>query len=734
MPQSRRASLAAAAAFLCTSLVSAAPPSALPASSVAALRAAVASTTLDAAACVLFTHAHGTAGCAGVVSRAALGGTGRNASALVAPGADLVPLLTAAAAAGGGSAPFARAPFPAVAVSLPGPPPPSPWSPDEPNPQAAWAPAPAPPGWEWVPGGCGALAARLPFLAFDLYGAGPAAAAAGRAAENDGDGGASRAAPRSSMGVHAADADVRMNAAGSAGGGGRGSTPAAAAAAAAATNTTACLAAGTCQPVGGHSVWAAIGRGAGSGRAATVLLAAAADARSLGRGRGGAGGAGSAGRLSGLVALLAAAEVLGNASRSGRSGGGNPIIVAALAGEAWGFLGSGRLLFEANTDATRLPGTDGAGGFPASSITHLLELGPVGDGKEARLFAHPATKMSGGGGGARDDPAAAALVSASPTAVSLPPPGAPGPPPSSSWALAPRLPGLVGAAVLTAHAATLGGPAWASRWDDALDAGATARAAAAAATAAAALAGWGGGPLAAPDPALLAARVRDLAACVLGAADGCSTAAALLGSAGAAALAADAPFAHLGPLATVGPDPQAPPVVSSGARFLWEALARAAAAAGGGGGGGESPGEEGPPRPCKSAGGCERGEVCAGVDAGAGGKAGTGACTPATVRFVAAYPVGLECTGCADGGGQWGAWAGVQEGSSPAAAWAAATAWPAEPLWCESVWPAGGVPSLALYRSTPPGAAGRALVAGVVATGVAVWAGRAARREFGRVA
>jgi len=276
-----------------------------------------------------------------------------------------------------------------------------------------------------------------------------------------------------------------------------------------------------------------------------------------------------------------------------------------------------------------------------------------------------------------------------------------------------------------------------------MDAGATAAAAAAAATAAADLAGWRtGGPIAPPgppSPALLA-RVRALAACVLGEEGGggeagCPLARALLGPAGAAALASDAPFSHLGPLATIGPDPQAPPIVSTGARFLWEALARAAA------GGGPDGARKGPRAvtPCRSAADCQAGDgapwVCAGTDAGAGGRPGVGACTSATVRFVAAYPLGLECAGCADGDGAWGEWRvveGGEGGGARARAWAAAHAWPAEPLWCESLWPAGGVPSLTLYRTSPVGSAGRAWAGGLAATAAAAWAGRAAGAGLAR--
>lgn len=55
------------------------------------------------------------------------------------------------------------------------------------------------------------------------------------------------------------------------------------------------------------------------------------------------------GALSGLTAMLAAAEILGNASDPGSYS--RRLIFAGLAGEPWGFMGSKRLLWEMRQQA-----------------------------------------------------------------------------------------------------------------------------------------------------------------------------------------------------------------------------------------------------------------------------------------------------------------------------------------------------------------------------------------------
>eukprot|EP00903_Cladosiphon_okamuranus_P018715 g17228.t1 len=97
-----------------------------------------------------------------------------------------------------------------------------------------------------------------------------------------------------------------------------------------------------CKPLGGQSSWASVG-GAGEGGRETVFAVAGMDSTAMFHDR--APGANSA--VSGLVALLSAAESLGGIGRSGGvdfSALPKQIVFAAFQGEAYGFTGSRRFL------------------------------------------------------------------------------------------------------------------------------------------------------------------------------------------------------------------------------------------------------------------------------------------------------------------------------------------------------------------------------------------------------
>jgi len=666
-----------------------------------------------------------------------------------------------------------------------------------------------------------------------------------------------------------------------------------------ARNSSHCLAQGTCGPIGGYSVWAAlpamppppspeqegpaaagraptsppppVGDGLGppppppppvpppppappppapaptpppnsSATARTVVLAAAADSRQLLH-----GGSAGAGALSGLVALLAAAEALGNATRfslaaaaARAEGGGSAasppapfpgrILFVALAAEPWGFLGSRRLLWEARSrsdgdgdgdgdggggggggESGGGGGDDAAGGFPLGDVSWLIELGAVGDAPSPPtngsgepsppplLFAHPGTTA-----GSREGPAAALLLNSSspsaPSRVVLAAPAAAGgpggPPPGSLWAWAAAAPD-VASALLSAHEGSLGGPHASSRWDDArrLDPRAVAAAAAVAARAAAAGAGAPAeflalSPSNAPSsssssassaPPFLSAeavlpRVLDLISCLVareaglagggGASGGgargggrgrgggpCRLTLELLGERGAAeahaaALAGSGTPHHAGPLPTLSADPQAfdPLTKTPYARLLWEFLAGAT----------REGGEEEPPCERGGGGSCPAGTVCARSSSTSSSSSDPPSlsCVRASVAFVAAYPLNIECSGC-DGAENYGNWHALPETQSdggnqtrpppapplPAAAaadaWRRSLGWPREPLWAESSWE-GGVPSLSLWRTSAspsggpgPGPALLWAAAAAASAGVALGAA-AARRELER--
>lgn len=189
------------------------------------------------------------------------------------------------------------------------------------------------PSHAWNPAGTGSVLRALPIPLFSLN-----ASASERVAAT-----LSRAPSTGAGPSPAARMDVRM------------AVPAGA-------TSEACLAARTCLPLGGHTVWARVGpRGS---RPAPVLVAAVQDEASLFHARGGAGAHAGA---SGLIATLAAARALG---RRPPAAGRAPIVFAAFAGEAWGALGSRRLLYQAAAgDADALD--------PARPA-RLLEVGRVG--------------------------------------------------------------------------------------------------------------------------------------------------------------------------------------------------------------------------------------------------------------------------------------------------------------------------------------------------------------------
>ena len=443
---------------------------------------------------------------------------------------------------------------------------------------------------------------------------------------------------------------------------------------------------------------------------------------------------------------------------------------------------------------------DGACGFPLSEVSWLIELGAVGDSPRngsssnstALLFAHPGTTA-----GSKEGPAAALLLggssssSSSAAAVALPSSAAGvaaggGPPPGSLWAWATASPN-VSSALLSAHESSVGGAHSSSRWDDArrLDPRSVAAAAAVAARAAAAGAGASSEFLSlspppppsissysssnssssssssppAPAPFLSAEavlpRVLELISCLvakepgLGGGGGggesgarseaCRLSLELLGARGAAearaaALDGGGTPHHAGPLRTLTADPQAfePLAKKPYTRFLWEFLAGAT---------GEEAKEAA--RPCTReegggrSGGCPAGSVCA--RSSASSPSGT-ACVRASVAFVAAYPLNIECVSC-DGADHYGNWQTLEteeeeeeEGkgenqaltsrerremreqqpppppppplaaAAAADAWRRSLGWPEEALWAESDWDEG-VPRLSLWQASPPAAA-----------------------------
>lgn len=158
-------------------------------------------------------------------------------------------------------------------------------------------------------------------------------------------------------------------------------------------NSSACLAAQTCLPLGGHSVLATLpplpppandssvpagAASAGAAGAAAVDLPALwvlaqVDTAALFH----EAAEGADAPVSGLIAMLAAAEVLGssNASAAMAAAGARyqrRLVFAALAGEPWGLMGSKRLLWELSTAPSNssLSGLGAANGSLAGVRNH----------------------------------------------------------------------------------------------------------------------------------------------------------------------------------------------------------------------------------------------------------------------------------------------------------------------------------------------------------------------------
>ena len=228
-------------------------------------------------------------------------------------------------------------------------------------------------------------------------------------------------------------------------------------------NSSACIRAGSCLPLGGHSVLATLPRlpppppllsskgstAAGAGQAA---MAAAADDLPaiwvLSQFDSSAlfheAAVGAESPASGLIAMLAAAQLLGSA-------GGAPryrrrLVFAALAGEPWGLMGSKRLLWELEAGNSSMAGLSLAPGRVAGvsrkglqswrtaglrrvcslaappshppllflhaprSLLQVLEVGQVGRARQhgggiQQLYAHYPRGSSGAGGGGDSPPA-----------------------------------------------------------------------------------------------------------------------------------------------------------------------------------------------------------------------------------------------------------------------------------------------------------------------------------------
>ncbi|KAL4433984.1 hypothetical protein ABPG75_000425 [Micractinium tetrahymenae] len=553
----------------------------------------------------------------------------------------------------------------------------------------------------------------------------------------------------------------------------------------AAGNSTACLAARTCLPLGGHSVVAALpalpapagnssnsssgggsgGSGSGGSNLPTIWVLAQFDTAGLFH----EAAVGAESPVSGLIAMLAAAELLGSADASAAAGQYREryrrrIVFAALGGEPWGLMGSKRLLWEAASGAASVAGFD----LTPGGVAAVLEVGPVGrarptatagqrslseDEGGVSLYAHT---PAGGAAAASDVLAAlqAAAVNASAMAglgVSVAPASAalPGLPPTASAGSFVRVLSGSGtnassslpAVLLSDYDAAFQGPTFQSSLYDnssTVDADSIAAAAVVVARTAHTLAlGNGSAAGGAADLTVnytaVQATVQELMQCLMNATRGlgCPIAEAMMTPVNPGHLSH-----YIGILRSLTADPQTPDanMKSDYERFLWNWLAFATRpkppsnSSNGGSSGSAGSGEEELQR-CQplNATACPPGFACAGSRS-IKGPEGQGFCLNATVRYVPSYSTSLLCDAC-DGANtnyefRW-------KLTDAAAQWERQHGWPADPVWAESNWP-NDTPALTLYLKEDPSVEMALLGAGLAVAGTSVAAALCIRLAYHR--
>ncbi|KNA11455.1 hypothetical protein SOVF_135050 isoform B [Spinacia oleracea] len=143
-----------------------------------------------------------------------------------------------------------------------------------------------------------------------------------------------------------------------------------------------CLKASTCLPLGGHSVWSSLPpiiESSSDIAKPTILAMATMDSASFFRDK----GLGADSPLSGLIALLAAADALSHSDylKSFKK----QLVFLVLTGEAWGYLGSRRFLHELDLQS------EAVAGLNSTLIETVLEIGSIGkgfDGGVKNFFVH----------------------------------------------------------------------------------------------------------------------------------------------------------------------------------------------------------------------------------------------------------------------------------------------------------------------------------------------------------
>ncbi|KAJ6402391.1 hypothetical protein OIU84_014478 [Salix udensis] len=145
-----------------------------------------------------------------------------------------------------------------------------------------------------------------------------------------------------------------------------------------------CLQEQTCLPLGGYSVWSSlppINNSSSNHSKPIILTVASMDSASFFRDK----NLGAESPISGLIALLAAVDSL--SCVNGLDDLSKQLVFSVFTGEAWGYLGSRRFLFELDLQS------EAVSGLNSSLIETVIEIGSVGKGfsqGKNTFYAHTA--------------------------------------------------------------------------------------------------------------------------------------------------------------------------------------------------------------------------------------------------------------------------------------------------------------------------------------------------------
>eukprot|EP00873_Tetraselmis_striata_P019094 jgi/Tetstr1/439358/TSEL_027793.t1 len=479
-----------------------------------------------------------------------------------------------------------------------------------------------------------------------------------------------------------------------------------------------CISEGTCQPLGGHSVWAAmpplppqqdVPDSLEPARKGAILVLAQADTDAFLKGL----AQGADAPMSGLIALLVAAKLLSAGDQAASYE--RHLVFAPLAGEPWDYMGSRKFLWDLTTGESTLQP------LGEHAIAGVVELGAVGQAGGG-VYVH---RQRGAAFGDASGLVAALQGAEAGLPVREAGTSNPGIPPSSLMSFL-RTNASIPGVVITEYDAAFSNPYFESFLDSADDtlfgdtstrgvnASALGDVAVLTARALHKLAA-AGGAAAGSELQVNATFAREMAAelvgCLLQRSPGlaCPLVTDLIS---VSATYNPLPhYRHVLRTTTKHPQDPQPYVKQNMDRFLWNFLAQQT---------GTNTSKRCEPdfpywKPDPV---CGEGEVCVGWKYGLRGEAAHGWCFIATSKYVPTHSTRLTCVDCdvTRLSGATGHWH-VDE--DPAEWRAAHGGWPEDPMWAESDWQSG-IPSVRLYRQEPASVQYAVLAAGLSVTALTV--------------